>query len=209
LILQELYILNVALLLVLAYSAKEHDRRDGPLAMLFGYVLAADLGMTGLKAVWYRVYQQSHSGLARGRAVRLLLRGPLGGGLSLPPGPLAGPAGPQGYGPGRRALAGGRRACSAAAASRPGPLGHRRALGDAQRGLPGLFGDGGLAQVFRKKDVASAHLVLGFCIVISIIQFLLALRPWAWDMSLYHLANLVFYALSLTAYGLRLVRSSR
>jgi len=63
--------------------------------------------------------------------------------------------------------------------------------------------------VFRKKDVASAHLVLGFCIVISIIQFLLALRPWAWDMSLYHLANLVFYALSLTAYGLRLVRSSR
>ena len=51
--------------------------------------------------------------------------------------------------------------------------------------------------------------MLGFCIVISIIQFLLALRPWAWDMSLYHLANLVFYALSLTAYGLRLVRSSR
>lgn len=215
LILIELYILNVALLLVLAYSAWRLDPQDGPLALLTGYLLAVDLCIRGLKVAWYQVYQ--HSTILRfglGWPVDVLF--------------VSGFAAhwvvafryhrdrwPARLGSRACALAGVLLLVAGVHAVQRLHLG----LGPWEVGVRWVALHGSclasvvlagwhLAQVLRKKEVAVAHLALGLFIVIAIVQFCLALRPWAWDMSLFHLANLTVQTVVLGVYGVRLARSA-
>ena len=211
----EHYILEVALLLVLAYSTWRHDRRDGPLTLLWAYILTMDFCIRGFKEVWYQVYRRS-----------LILRYGLGWAIDV--------FFVSGFAahwvvafryrrdrwPARLAL----KACVLAgglllvtgihAVQRlyldlgPWDIGLRWVVLNLSCLASAVLAGWHLAQVFRLKEVAPAHLVLGVSVVIIIVQFLLALRPWAWDMSLYRLANLVADMVILLVYAVRLGRSS-
>ena len=215
LILIELIILDVALLLVLAYLAWRHDRRDGPLALLRGYDLVVSLCIKGFNYLWFQL-----------RHYHALLRF----GLGWPTDVLF----VSFYSalwvvafryhrdrwPARLGLKAGGLALGLLlvqfihAIQRlylglgPWDIGVRWVVLNGACLVCSALADWHLAQVFRNKEVAPAHLVLGFSVVISMIQFLMALVPGAWDMSLFQLANLMFFALSLAAYGVRLARQA-
>jgi len=213
LILRELYILDVALLLVLAYTAWRHDRQDGPLALLRGYDLFVSLGIEGLRAIWFRYSRQD-----------VLLRFGLGWPIDVLfvsfyaalwavafryhhdrwPARMGSKAGVLALG--LLAVLGVHVVQRLHFGLGPWDIGLRWVALNGVCLVSSVMAGWHLAQVLRQKEVAPAHLVLGFSIVISILQFLLALRPGAWDMSLFHLANLMFLTISLSAYGLRLAR---
>ena len=202
----------MSLVLVTSYSALRHDQQDGPLALLCGYeLLIVDLGMKGFSAMWYSLHQQSvflRFGLAWPIDVLFVSffaalwaaafrfhrdRWPARSGLWA------------------MLLAGGLLMVAVIHAVQRLHFGlgvwdvgvRWVALNGACLGCSVMAG-WHLAQVFRKRDVAPAHLVLGIYIIISIIQFLLALRPWAWDMNLFSLATLVLRSTALAIYGARL-----
>jgi len=211
LITTEHYTLDVALLLVLAYPAWRHDRQDGPLALLRGYDLFVSLGIEGLRAIWFRYSRQD-----------VLLRFGLGWPIDVLfvsfyaalwavafryhhdrwPARMGSKAGVLALG--LLAVLGVHVVQRLHFGLGPWDIGLRWVVLNLSCLISSVFAGWHLAQVFRLKQVYPAHLVLGFSIVISIIQFLMALRPGAWDMSLFRLANLVFLVVSLAAYGVRL-----
>ena len=212
-ILIELYILDVTLLLVLAYSAWRLDRRDLPLTLLRGYVLATDICIVGLETLRYRLaLQNSVPGYGVGWSINVLFVSAFAG-LWVTAFRYHRGRWPQRLGRKVAALAMGLLLVSCAHYVQRQHMG----LGPLDVGVKwvalnlaclvsAVLAGWHLAQVLRKQEVALAHLVLGFFIVISLVQFMLALKPGAWDMSLHHLANLLFLMVSLAAYGLRLVR---
>ena len=211
----EHYILEVALLLVLAYSTWRHDRQDGPLVLLLGYDLFVSLGIQGFTALWYRYNKQS-----------VFLRFGLGWPTDVLFVSFYAALWAVAYRyhhdrwPARMGLKAGALALGLLAVLcvhavqrlyfglGPWDIGARWVVLNGACLVCSAMAGWHLAQVFRKKEVVLAHLVLGFSIVIALIQFLMALVPGAWNMSLFQLANLMFFTLSLSAYGVRLARFS-
>lgn len=212
-IITELFILEAVFLLVLAHSAWRRDRRDGPLAILIGYDLASSLGILGFTELWSHLQQRS-----------LILRFGLGWPVDLLFVACYASVWAVAFRyhkdrwPARLGL----HAASLAGALLLVTIIHAVqrlyfGLGSWDVGVRWVVLNGAcllyavlagwhLAQVFRTREVALAHLVSGCYVVISIIQFLLALRPWDWDISLFRLASLTFMMVSLVIYGVRLVR---
>ena len=212
-ILIELLVLEVALLLVLAYSAWRHDPQDRPLALLRGFVMTGDLGISGLTALWraYRHLKKPFTSVVDWAINVLFVSAFVGLWVTA-----------SRYHHGRWPARLWAKAGALVAGFLLVSVGHYiqrtyMGLGPWDVGIKwvsinlsclfsAVMAGWHLTQVLRKQEVALAHLVLGFSIVISLVQFILALRPWAWDMKLAHLASLVFVVVSLTAYGVRLAR---
>lgn len=205
-------LLQISLALVIGYVAWRHDRRDLPLALLRGYVALTGLGTAGLTHLW---------GLYADHSVLLRF------GLAYPVDVLfvswfaAHWVVAWRYHRGRwprrpgfwcLVLAGGMLLVNGVHAIQrlclglgPWEVGARWvALNGSSLGCSVMAGYH-LAQVLRRGEVTVAHLVLGLSTAISILQFLMALRPWAWSTELYSLALLVFLVVSLATYAVRLV----
>lgn len=214
-ILLELNILEVTLILVLAYSAWRRDPLDRPLLTLRAFVLANDLGITGFRWLWFRFATLSIViGYSLAWMIDVLF--------------VAGYAGlwvtAHRYHRDRWPAHLGRNAvllCLGFAMVEcvhyvqrnhfglgPWDVGVRWGTINLSCLTCAAMGGWHLTHVLRKKDVALAHLVLGFSIVVSLVQFLKALKPGAWNLDLYHLANLLFYVLSLSAYTVQLAQQA-
>ncbi len=64
-------------------------------------------------------------------------------------------------------------------------------------------------RLFQLREIAPAHLLLAASIVVSLLQFLVALHPGEWRMDLYRGAVLVYLVGGLTFYAVRFVIASR
>ena len=209
----ELYILDMVLIGVLAYSALRVDRMDGPLALCRSFVLFFDFCMLGLRELWFKFAASGRIYLKFGCTwiIDVLF--------------LASFATMwctsyryyRGRWPARMHLW----IAGLVVLILVVDLIHKvqriyMGLGPWDAGVRWVVINGicltsvvmagwYLARVLRREAVYLAHLVHCFFIVISIVQFLMALKPGAWNMELSRLGNLLFSVVSLSAYGARLV----
>lgn len=211
-ILTELYILNVAFILVLTYSAKRIDPEDKPLALSHGYILFMDLSIKGTTSLWR---QFGHDLLLRsGMAwiIDVMFVSTFASNWVIAHRYRSGqwPAHLVRY---ALILAIGLLAVMVIHVVQreymglgPWDVGVRWVALNGASTIFSIIAAWHMARVLCEERVLLAHLVLFIAIVIALVQLLMALQPGAWDMEKHRLANLVYMVASLVAYGARIIR---